>query len=316
MGSRRRQKTSYNQGSRQTGKTEAVRHFAERYDNFVEINFALESKYRTICADGYDTESIISNISVINPSFRFIEHKTLIFFDEIQDYPEIATALKSFNEDRRFDCICSGSMLGINYKRIESNSVGNKSEYILESLDYEEFLWAKGYDETIGKELLSYMKEDKPFPFSYFETFTRLFIEYCIIGGMPRVVVSYIKKGTFEGSLALQQELLADYKEDIKKYVEGLDKMRVLNVYENIPVQLAKENKKFQISKISSGARFREFRGCVEWLDGAGLVNVCYSLNTPSLPLKGNYDQSRYKVYLKKIRDYLSLLSMKRVRRT
>lgn len=116
---------------------------------------------------------------------------------------------------------------------------------------------------------------------------------------MPHVVVSYIKKGTFEGSLALQQELLADYKEDIKKYVEGLDKMRVLNVYENIPVQLAKENKKFQISKISSGARLREFRGCVEWLDGAGLVNVCYSLNTPSLPLKGNYDQSRYKVYLK-----------------
>lgn len=213
--------------------------------------------------------------------------------------PEIATALKSFNEDRRFDCICSGSMLGINYKRIESNSVGNKSEYILESLDFEEFLWAKGYDEAIGKELLSYMKEDKPFPLSYFETFTRLFIEYCIIGGMPRVVVSYIKKGTFEGSLALQQELLADYKEDIKKYVEGLGKMRVLNVYENIPVQLAKENKKFQISKISSGARFREFRGCVEWLDGAGLVNVCYSLNTPSLPLKGNYDQSRYKVYLK-----------------
>lgn len=128
-------KTLIIMGARQTGKTEAVRHFAKRYDNFVEINFALESKYRTICADGYDTESIISNISVINPSFRFIEHKTLIFFDEIQDYPEIATALKSFNEDRRFDCICSGSMLGINYKRIESNSVGNKSEYILESLD-------------------------------------------------------------------------------------------------------------------------------------------------------------------------------------
>lgn len=210
MGSRRRQKTSYNQGA--DGRDRGCRHFAKRYDNFVEINFAVESKYRTICADGYDTESIISNIFVINPSFRFVEHKTLIFFDEIQDYHEIATALKSFNEDRRFDCICSGSMLGINYKRIESNSVDNKSEYILESLDFEEFLWAKGYDEAIGKELLSYMKEDKPFPLSYFETFTRLFIEYCIIGGMPHVVVSYIKKGTFEGSLALHRELLADLK--------------------------------------------------------------------------------------------------------
>ncbi len=102
-------------GARQTGKTESVRHFAKRYENFIEINFALEPKYKTICNDGYSSSSIISNISVINPSFKFIEHKTLIFFDEIQDYPELATSLKSFNEDRRFDCICSGSMLGINY---------------------------------------------------------------------------------------------------------------------------------------------------------------------------------------------------------
>ncbi len=160
-------------------------------------------------------------------------------------------------------------------------------------------MWAKGYDESISEELLSYIEENKPFSAPYFETFTRLFTEYCIIGGMPRVVATYIKKATFEGSLALQKELLSDYKEDIKKYVEGLNKMRVLNVYENIPAQLAKENKKFQISKIACGARFREYWGCVEWLDSAGLINVCYSLNTPCLPINGNYDQSKYKIYLK-----------------
>lgn len=124
-----------------------------------------------------------------------------------------------------------------------------------------------------------------------------LFLDYCILGGMPAVVREYIEKGNFEGSLATQRQLLADYKEDIRKYAEGLDQTRILNVFNQIPPQLAKENKKFQISKVASGARFKDYRGCIEWLKDAGMINICYCLYFPELPLKGNYEETKYKIY-------------------
>ncbi|MDO4303820.1 MAG: AAA family ATPase, partial [Bacillota bacterium] len=108
-------------GPRQVGKTESVRRFGQKnYDSVVEINFVEEPKYKLIIEDGYKADLIIKNISRIDPSKQFIEGKTLIFFDELQEFPEISTALKFFRMDGRFDVICSGSMLGIQYKRIES----------------------------------------------------------------------------------------------------------------------------------------------------------------------------------------------------
>lgn len=284
-------------GARQIGKTASIEHFSTRYESFVEINFALENKYRTICEDGYDVQSIIRNISLIDPSKRFIAGHTLILFDEIQDYPEIATSLKAFCIDKRFDVICSGSMLGINYQRIRSNSVGYKTEFDMQSMDFEEFLWAKGYGEDTIADLLDHMLQDKTFNQTTMETFMSLYLDYCLLGGMPAVVRTFIEKGSFEGTLDIQKELLNDYKEDVKKYVEGIDKTRVLNVFNHIPVQLAKENKKFQISKVASGARFKDYWGCIEWLNDAGMINLCYCLHTADLPLQGNYDESKYKIY-------------------
>lgn len=111
------------------------------------------------------------------------------------------------------------------------------------------------------------------------------------------MVRQYIEKGTFEGSLDIQRQLIEDYKEDIRKYADGMDQTRILNVFEQIPNQLAKDNKKFQISKVAHGARFKEYRGCIEWLRDAGIVQICYCLNSPDLPLKGNYDDSKFKLY-------------------
>ena len=286
-------------GARQIGKTKSIVHFAETYENFVNINFALETKFMTICEDGYEAEQIIKNISRIDPSKKFAEKKTLILFDEIQDYPEIATSLKSFCMNAKYDVICSGSMLGINYKKIQSNSVGYKTEYAMQSFDFEEFLWAKGYEEEIANDLLIHMKSAQPFNQTTINTFNELFLDYCILGGMPSVIVSFVEKGTFEGSLALQQELINDYKEDIKKYVDGIDKTRVLNVFNHIPVQLAKENKKFQISKVAHGAKFKDYWGCIEWLSDAGMINICHCLHAPNLPLKGNYEDDKYKIYFR-----------------
>ena len=286
-------------GARQIGKTESIKHFAANYENFVNINFVLEKKYKTICEDGYTVQDVIRNISRIDSEKKFVPGKTLILFDEIQDYPEIATSLKSFCIDRQFDVICSGSMLGINYKRIESNSVGYKSEFQMQSMDFEEFLWATGYGSDVVNDLLSHMRSVTPFNQTDMNVFGGLFMDYCLLGGMPEVVRSFVEKGTFEGTLALQRSLIADYKEDIKKYVEGIDRTRVLNVFNSIPVQLAKENKKFQVSKVASGAKFKDYWGCVEWLNDAGMVNLCHCLHTPELPLRGNFEETKYKIYFK-----------------
>ena len=285
-------------GARQVGKTESISKFGnENYQNVITINFVEEPKYKTITSDGYKTDDIIKNISLIDPSKRFVKGDTLIFFDELQDFPEISTALKFFCVDKRFDVICSGSMLGINYRKVESTSVGYKTDYEMRSLDFEEFLWAKGYNDSFVEELLDRMIESKPLNVTLMSVCNSLFLDFCILGGMPAVIKEYINKGTFEGSLDIQRQLLADYKEDIRKYAKGMDQTRILNVFNQIPLQLAKDNKKFQISKVASGARFKDYRGCIEWLNDAGITNICYCLNFPELPLKGNYNDAKYKVY-------------------
>ena len=249
-------------GARQIGKTESIRHFAEsQYENVIEINFVLEPKYKTITADGYDVDSIVKSISLLDPAKRFVPGETLIVFDELQEFPDIATSLKSFCMDRRFDVICSGSLLGLHYKKIHSNSVGYKDDYEMFSLDFEEFLWARGYDDSFTDAMLEHMQTLTPFSENEMAVYSKLFLDFCILGGMPAVVRGFIEKGNFSGSLELQKQLLLDYEEDIRKYAEGLDQEKLLSVYRHVPAQLAKENKKFQYSTISKSARAREIPG-------------------------------------------------------
>lgn len=285
-------------GARQIGKTESILHFAEKeYANVVNINFALESGYKTITSDGYEVDRILRNITLIDPSKRFVAGNTLILFDEIQEHPDIATTLKAFRIDGRFDVICSGSLLGINYRQIHSNSVGNKQDYEMFSMDFEEFLWAKGYSDATILEILSHMTEQRPFSDTEFMVFRRLFLDYCVLGGMPAVVRQYIETGLFSGSKDIQEQIRLDYEEDIRKYAEGLDQTKIVGIYRNVPVQLAKENKKFQYSKVSPSARAREYSGCIDWLRDAGVVLQCFCLGFPELPLKGNYDETKFKLY-------------------
>lgn len=127
-------------GARQVGKTECVRHFAEgRYESFIEINFVERPQFKAIVRDGYSVESIVSNITQIDSSIRFVKGSTLLFFDELQEFPEIATALKFFAQEGSYDVILSGSLLGVHYHRVESFSVGYQTSAELRSLDFEEF---------------------------------------------------------------------------------------------------------------------------------------------------------------------------------
>ncbi len=285
-------------GARQIGKTKSIRVFAAKhYENVIEINFIESPKFKKILEDGYGADEIVKNISRIEPGFSFVPEKTLLFFDEIQAYPDIATSLKFFAQDGRFDVICSGSLLGINYKQIESVSVGYKEDYEMYSMDFEEFLWARGYDDSLKKDLLSHMVEGKALNDVTMDTMTSLFLDYVILGGMPEVVTRYFETNSFSGTQELQKQIINAYREDIKKYAAGVDQVRIARVFDSVPVQLAKDNKKFQISKVASGARFHDYGACVDWLVDAGIIKKCYCLNFPELPLKGNYDDTKFKLY-------------------
>ena len=285
-------------GARQIGKTNAIRNFGEKnYKSFIEINFVFEPEFKSIFSRTFNVNEILKEITLRRPDIELIPNDTLIFFDEMQECVSTATSLKAFREDGRYDVICSGSLMGINYKKIESNSVGNKEDYILHSMDFEEFLWAKGYNEDQIEDLYVCMKECRPLSQTQFDVMMMNFRDYMITGGMPAIVSKYIENKNFSGILKMQQQILLDYEEDITKYAGGLDQSKILTVYKNIPVFLGNENKKFQITKIQDGARNREYIGVLDWLNRAGIINVCYSLNQLSLPLKGNYNPNNYRIY-------------------
>ncbi len=287
-------------GARQIGKTRSVTAFAEKhYKSVVAINFVEQQKFRNIFNDGYEVDAILKNISLLDPSMEFIPGNTIFFFDELQECPQCATSLKFFKLDGRFDVICSGSLMGINYKEIESNSVGYKEDYEMHSMDFEEFLWAKGYTQEFVEDMYRHMAGLTPFSQLELDTLFGLFRDYMVLGGMPDVVNTYIRNKNFSGTLAIQRQLLADYDEDITKYAEGFDKAKIKNIYNHISVFLAKENKRFQISKMGRNARNRDYAGVIEWLSSTGVVNPCYCLTDIELPLKGNYDPKLYKIYFK-----------------
>ena len=286
-------------GARQIGKTSSIELFAQNYKSFVEINFVTSPEYKAIFSEGFSPESIVKQISMINPVFKFIEGDTLIFFDELQACPNCATCLKFFAIEKKYDVICSGSMMGLNYREIESVSVGYKTDYEMHSMDFEEFLWAKGYSESHIDMLYENMNTLQPISEAVLKTMFNHFRDYMVTGGMPQIVAQFVRQKNFSGILENQKTLLAAYREDISKYAEGMDKSKIRNVFDNISVFLAKENKKFQISKVSHGARTREYVGSIDYLNDAGVVNICYCLDLPELPLKGNYNPQNYKLYFR-----------------
>ena len=286
-------------GARQVGKTETVRRFAgNEYRDFIEINFVERPEFKEIVRDGFSVDGIIRNISIIDPNLRFTPNETLLFFDELQEFPEIATSLKFFAQDGRFDVVCSGSLLGLQVKRVKSYSVGYQETALMHSLDFEEFLWGCGYRDEQISGFLDPVISRHPFGAATKNTMDRLFMDYCAAGGMPDVLEMYFVKGTFERVPQTQRRILEDYREDIRKYAEGFDPVRIQNVFDSIPVHLAKENRKFQWSTVSKGATRKDYWGCVEWLEDAGVVNKCRRMDVPELPIGAHLDNDSFKLYM------------------
>ncbi|MCQ2770891.1 MAG: ATP-binding protein, partial [Clostridia bacterium] len=204
---------------------------------------------------------------------------------------------KSFKLDGRFDVICSGSLMGINYNEIESNAVGYKEDYNMKSLDFEEFLWALGYSENQIEDVYHDLLNGTPLSNSAFTALSSAFKDFIVVGGMPNIVKTFVEQKNFSGILKMQRQIIRDYEEDIMKYADGLDKTRILNAFRKIPVFLSNENKKFFVTKIEKGKKGRDYIGTIDWLKQAGIINVSYCLEEPSLPLKGHYNPDIYRVY-------------------
>lgn len=225
--------------------------------------------------------------------------KTLIFLDEIQACSNAITALKFLAENNNIDCIASGSMFGMAYKRATSFPVGYVDRIYMDSLDFEEFCWANGMSE----QAIAYLKEDfinkKSVSESAHERMLELFKEYIIVGGMPKVVSNFVENHHFGLVLKEQRKILNDYRDDIVKYADNTESPKIRSCFDSIPAQIAQENKKFKYGLVEKKGTISKYFGSLEWLYDVGIINFCYNLRSPEAPLEGNKNLECFKVYMR-----------------
>ena len=305
-------------GIRQCGKTYIVQKFAkENYENVIYMNFILEPDKKSAFAGNIDVDTIILNLSALIPGSRFINGKTCIILDEIQECREARSALKSFQIDGRFDIIATGSLLGVRGygKRDKSAEYGQDSipvgyETVIEMypLDFEEFLWANGINDKVIDSVKSCFEKETVVPEGIHKVMMELLYRYVIVGGLPEVVNKFLETKNIELTYQVQRNLIAEYEEDMVKYADNADKARIRECFESIPKQLAKENKKFQYSLVRKSGRSSQYIGSIQWLEDAGLVRRCYNTQITELPLEGNSIKDCFKLYTTDIGLLIAML--------
>ena len=294
-------------GARQVGKTSIVEEFGKNeYDSFIEINFIKRPDLKSIFLGSKDPANIYSRISLLMPEKKIVPGKTLLFLDEIQKCGDARTAIKFLATDFTCDVISSGLLLGLEYGEDADNEVtipdsipaGFELELKLYSLDFEEYLWAKGYDNS----QLEYLKElfiaGEKIPDAINDKFEYLFREYMVIGGMPEVVDSFVSTLDYNESIRIQNKIISDYQEDISTHAKGEQKIKVRACYDSVPKQLARELKRFQYAFVEKGQTSRKYGGSVKWLKDSDLVNVCYNVREPYIPLIANEIEEQFKMYI------------------
>jgi len=295
-------------GARQVGKTFSIDKFCqENYQNYYHLDFIKKPGLSGIFNGDLDSATIIKNLTIEIPEFTLDENNTIIFLDEIQACPHARTALKYLAQDKRFDIIASGSLLGINYQDVASFPVGYTDQIEMHSLDFEEFCWANGLNENGIDIIRDFYLNKEPVSSSGHERLLSLFKEYIVVGGMPLVVWDYVNNHHFGNVINIQRTIIEDYKDDIAKYAEGNDKAKARDCFLSIPKQLAKDYKKFQYSIVEKSGTSRKYGGVLMWLYDAGIINFCHNLSIPALPLEGNSKENEFKVYM---RDTGLLVSM------
>ena len=294
-------------GARQVGKTFIVREFGRReYQNYIEINFLRNPELKHIFEGNLDADEIYKRMTAHIPGMKITNGNTLLFLDEIQKCAKSRTALKFLAEDRRCDVIASGSLLGLHYGQdddkevepVESIPVGYERPLILHSLDFEEFLWAYGYSADLIDYLRSFFVNKEKVPNDIHGKLQNILREYLVVGGMPEVVDNFVSIKDFNQVQSIQEKILSSYDDDISNHAKGAEKAKVRNCYDSIPRQLAKENKKFKFSEVEKKSTSRKYGNSIAWLRDSDLVNGCYNVYEPYLPLTANAKENEYKLYL------------------
>ena len=284
-------------GARQVGKTTAVREFAKRhYRNFVEINFVKYPMSQQAFSGNLDTQTVISNLSAMGFG-PFVEGKTLVFFDEIQECPNARTAIKFLVEEGKYDYIETGSLLGINYKSIPSFPVGYEIEIPMFPLDFEEFLWAKGISSDVIEIIYNAYKNENAIPEFIHEQISQYYRQYLIVGGMPEVVQTYVTTPDFNKTLEIQRTILTTYRADITNYA-GKSQTLVKRVFDAIPSQLGKQDKRFVLSSIEKGASLRKYEDPTQWLIDAGIAYYSFNTSDFAIPFTSSENRRLYKLYM------------------
>lgn len=294
-------------GARQVGKSYLVREFGRNeYEGYIEINFLKNPLYKNIFKGDLSAEEIFKMLSAYIPNLKIIPFKTLLFLDEIQVCAEARTAVKFLVEDGSVDVISSGSLLGLSYLEDDDKNVteptslpvGYEEQITMYSLDFEEFLWAKGYNDDAIAYLKDFYISNKEVPKELNDKYLELFREFMIVGGMPEVVQTFIDTNNFQEASKIQGKILADYQDDISKHAKGQEKIKVRQCYDSIPKQLAKEYKKFQYSVVEKGKTSKKYGGSIKWLCDSSLVNKCSNVNEAYIPLLAYEMDDQFKLYL------------------
>ena len=294
-------------GARQVGKSYIIQEFGKNeYKSFLYIDFFRQPELKSIFDGELTSEEILKRITANIRDFRLVPGETLFFFDEIQRCGNARTAIKFLAEDLRFDVISSGSLMGLTYGENddketevpESIPVGYESQITMYSLDFEEFLWAYGYDENAISVLRSYYESGEAVPVGIHNKYESIFREYMVVGGMPEVVADFVVNKDFNRVDSIQSDIIAEYRDDISKHAKGKEKQLVRMCYDAVPKQLAKELKKFQYSTVEKGQTRRKYGGSVQWLKDSEIVNACYNISEPYLPLMANAKEDQFKLYI------------------
>ena len=294
-------------GARQVGKSYLVREFGRNeYESYIEINFLKNPLYKNIFKGDLSAEEIFKRLSAYIPNLKIIPFKTLLFLDEIQVCAEARTAVKFLVEDGSVDVISSGSLLGLSYLEDDDKNVteptslpvGYEEQITMYSLDFEEFLWAKGYNDDAIAYLKDFYISNKEVSKELNDKYLELFREFMIVGGMPEVVQTFIDTNNFQEASKIQGKILADYQDDISKHAKGQEKIKVRQCYDSIPKQLAKEYKKFQYSVVEKGKTSKKYGGSIKWLCDSSLVNKCSNVNEAYIPLLAYEMDDQFKLYL------------------
>lgn len=285
-------------GARQIGKTTLIREFAKQhYEHFVEINFIEEPRAKEIFMGNQDADSIITNLTAYKMQ-PMEPGKTLVLFDEIQEYPDVRTAMKFLVEDGRFDYIESGSLLGVKFKDITSYPVGFEETYRMYPMDLEEFLWANGVQESTIDHLRKCYESRMPVSLSIHNTLNKLFYSYIVIGGMPEAVQIYVDTHDVAKVIHFQQEILKQYRLDISQYAREGDKLKIQAIYDSLPSQLNDKNRRFFVNSVDKNARIERYENSFKWLADAGVALPCYNVSVPQAPLKLNEKHSLFKLFM------------------